>query len=72
MAEQEINTTSSRAMSDRYVLIVGKSGAGKSTVANKILQSPAEPAPFNVSAEVIVSDTQQTKSHTTLLETKDN
>ena len=70
MAQQrQIITTSSRNVNDRVVLIVGKSGGGKSTVANKILGPEGAPAPFEVSSSVLASDTEKTLSKSALLVT---
>ena len=66
---KEIHTTSITSVSDRFVLVVGKSGAGKSTVANKILDPPEGPPSFNVSNDVLPSDTAKTELAAALLGT---
>ena len=63
-----IASTVITSVNDRFVLVVGKSGAGKSTVANKILD-PLHGPPFKVSNDVLPNDTAEMKTATALLET---
>ena len=56
-----------RVVRERCVLLLGKNGAGKSTIANLLLEhdslSPDEP-PFRVSNEVLASVTREVKRNT--------
>lgn len=65
-----ISTRSSTPVQKRNIAVLGKTGAGKSTVANKILEGNLEGAAnFRVSHSVISSVTEGTTASTALLDT---
>lgn len=69
-ADEDRVTVSAFIMNDRTVVVIGKTGAGKSTVANKILESSNIENQFKVSDTVLDSVTQSVSAKKALLKTK--
>ena len=69
-AGEDMVTVNAFAINDRTVVVVGKTGAGKSTVANKILESSNTGNHFIVSDTVLDSVTQSVSAEKALLKTK--
>lgn len=66
-----IVTKSSTTVCNRNVVVLGKTGGGKSTVANRIVETDDGSEKFDVSHAVLTSVTVGASAHSTLLETSD-
>ena len=64
-----MTTTDSARLKMRNVIIVGRSGSGKSTIANKIIESPEKYAPFPVSHTGLSSTTTKSSAVMAVLKT---
>ena len=71
-ADELTMTLNAFETNDRHVIVIGKTGAGKSTIANKILETSASNAKnqFRVSDTVLESVTKDVTAKKTLLKTE--
>ena len=71
LQDLDLTTVSSTPVKNRNVDVLGKTGAGKSTIANKILQGQGDDQSnkFEVSYSVISSESRGNMAPTALLDT---